>query len=96
MRLYRQAHTVYQTQYHIVWVARFRRRILTSGVASYLRTKCTGIAAESGPRGFSYPRLGLTKRLSNATSSCRERKTLDKRSLNYKEATPVRAWSFTQ
>src|SRR6516164_4701625 len=39
MRLHRQAHTVYKAQYHIVWVARFRRKILTPGVASYLRIK---------------------------------------------------------
>ena len=39
MKLYRQAHTVYKTQYHIVWVARFRRKILVPGVASYLTTK---------------------------------------------------------
>ena len=39
MKLHRQAHTVYKTQYHIVWVARFRRKILTSGVGSYLRVK---------------------------------------------------------
>jgi GAF domain-containing protein len=34
MRLHRQAHTVYKAQYHIVWVARFRRKILTPGVAT--------------------------------------------------------------
>lgn len=39
MKLHKQAHTVYKTQYHIVWVTRFRRKILTPGVASYLRIK---------------------------------------------------------
>ena len=39
MKLYKQAHTVYKTQYHIVWPTRFRRKILTPGVASYLRIK---------------------------------------------------------
>lgn len=39
MKLYKQAHTVYKTQYHIVWVTRFRRRILIPGVASYLKIK---------------------------------------------------------
>src|SRR5215467_7735321 len=39
MKLHRQAHTVYKTQYHIVWVARVRRKILTPGVTSYLKIK---------------------------------------------------------
>ena len=39
MKLDRQAHAVYKTQYHIVWVTRFRRKILTRGVEAYLETK---------------------------------------------------------
>jgi len=39
MRLYKSAHAVYKTQYHIVWVTRFRRKILVPGVAQYLRIK---------------------------------------------------------
>lgn len=39
MKLHKQAHTVYKTQYHIVWVTRFRRKILTHGIASYFRIK---------------------------------------------------------
>lgn len=39
MRLIKAAHSVYRTQYHIVWVTRFRRKILTKGVAAYLETK---------------------------------------------------------
>lgn len=39
MRLIKSAHSVYRTQYHIVWVTRFRRKILTKGVAVYLETK---------------------------------------------------------
>jgi len=39
MRLYKQAHAVYKTQYHIVWITRFRRKILTPGIASYLKIK---------------------------------------------------------
>ena len=39
MKLHRQAHVVYKTQYHIVWVTRFRRKILTPGICSYLRIK---------------------------------------------------------
>ena len=39
MRLHRSAHTVYKTQYHIVWVTRFRRKVLVPGVERYLRVK---------------------------------------------------------
>lgn len=39
MKLHKQAHTVYKTQYHIVWPTRFRRLVLTPGIASYLRIK---------------------------------------------------------
>jgi putative transposase len=38
MRLMKLAHTVYQTQYHIVWVTRYRRKILCQGIESYLKT----------------------------------------------------------
>ncbi len=39
MKLHKAAHTVYKTQYHIVWVTRFRRKILVEGIAKYLRVK---------------------------------------------------------
>jgi len=39
MKLKKQAHTVYQTQYHIVWITRYRRKILTKGIESYLKIK---------------------------------------------------------
>ena len=39
MRLIRSAHAVYKTQYHIVWVTRYRRKILNKGTAEYLKTK---------------------------------------------------------
>jgi putative transposase len=29
-------HTVYSTEYHIVWIPKYRRRILNSGVKAYL------------------------------------------------------------
>jgi len=37
MKLHRQAHVVYKTQYHLVWVARYRRKILVPGVAEYVK-----------------------------------------------------------
>ena len=30
-------HTAYRTEYHIVWIPKYRRRILNPGVAGYLR-----------------------------------------------------------
>ena len=39
MRLHKVAHTVYKTQYHIVWVTRYRRKILVPGVQRYLHVK---------------------------------------------------------
>ena len=39
MRLRKSAHSVYRTQYHIVWVTRYRRKILNKGVEKYLETK---------------------------------------------------------
>ena len=39
MRVKKGSHTVYKTQYHIVWITRFRRKILTSGVSDYLAIK---------------------------------------------------------
>ena len=39
MKLYKAAHTVYKTQYHIVWITRYRRKILVTGIKSYLKIK---------------------------------------------------------
>ena len=39
MRLIKSAHTVYQTQYHIVIVTRFRRGWINEGVAAFLKLK---------------------------------------------------------
>jgi len=39
MQYFRQAHVVYHTQYHLVWIPRFRRKILIPGVADYLSKK---------------------------------------------------------
>ena len=37
MKLHKQAHTVYKTQYHIVWVTRYRRKILVKGIEAYFK-----------------------------------------------------------
>ncbi len=39
MKLYKVAHTVYKTQYHLVWITCYRRKILVTGVKSYLEIK---------------------------------------------------------
>jgi putative transposase len=36
VRLYHSGHSVYQTEYHITWIPKYRRRILNHGVAGYL------------------------------------------------------------
>ena len=37
MQYTKTAHSVYSLQYHVVWVCKYRRRILNPGVCSYLR-----------------------------------------------------------
>jgi putative transposase len=37
MEYIKSAHTVYYLKYHIVWVCKYRRRILNPGVSEYLR-----------------------------------------------------------
>ena len=37
MRLRKSAHTVYKTQYHVVIVTKYRRKILVKGVSQYLK-----------------------------------------------------------
>src|SRR3989344_1364061 len=39
MKYYRLAHVVYHTQYHLVWIPRFRRKFLVPGVKEYLIKK---------------------------------------------------------
>ena len=39
----RQAHAVYYTRYHLIWIPRFRRKILVEGVAKYVEEKIWGI-----------------------------------------------------
>ena len=38
MKLHKAAHTVYKTQYHIVWVTRYRRKILVHGIEKYFKS----------------------------------------------------------
>ena len=35
MRFRKSAHSIYRTQYHLVWIPRYRRKIFTDGVKEY-------------------------------------------------------------
>jgi len=37
MKVIKSSHSVYWLQYHVVWVCKYRRRILNPGVCTYLR-----------------------------------------------------------
>ncbi|MGH2506701.1 MAG: IS200/IS605 family transposase [Ktedonobacteraceae bacterium] len=37
MEVVKTAHSVYRLQYHVVWVCKYRRRILNPGICGYLR-----------------------------------------------------------
>ena len=37
MEVLRSAHSVYRLQYHVVWVCKYRRRVLNPGVCEYMR-----------------------------------------------------------
>jgi putative transposase len=37
MEVVKTAHSMYRLQYHVVWVCKYRRRILNPGVCSYLK-----------------------------------------------------------
>ena len=37
MEVTKAGHSVYRLQYHVVWVSKYRRRILNPGVSAYLR-----------------------------------------------------------
>jgi len=39
MKLYKAAHAVYKIQYHIVRLTQYRRKILETGMKSYLAIK---------------------------------------------------------
>ncbi|HAJ33439.1 MAG TPA: IS200/IS605 family transposase [Candidatus Atribacteria bacterium] len=35
MRFRKSAHTIYKTEYHLVWISRYRRKIFAKGVREY-------------------------------------------------------------
>ena len=55
MKLQRQAHVVYKTQYHVLWVTRYRRKILVKGIAEYFKKAIREVREV-------YPDRGLLKK----------------------------------
>ena len=58
------AHSAYKLQYHVVWVCKYRRRILKSGVKEYLRKVLYGLlrsmpGVEIEMIGFDYDHLHM-------------------------------------
>ena len=49
MKIKTQAHIAYQTQYHIVWIPKYRKRILVEGVKEYLEKAFTTIFQQRYP-----------------------------------------------
>ena len=39
MKMIKTSHSVYQLQYHVVWVCKYRRRILNPGLCSYFQQR---------------------------------------------------------
>ena len=37
--MHKSGHAIYKTQYHIVWVTKYRRKILNPGVQEYVKSK---------------------------------------------------------
>ena len=49
MKIKLQAHVAYQTQYHVVWIPKYRRKVLISGVKQYLEKVFYSIVQERYP-----------------------------------------------
>ena len=37
MEVFKSAHSVYRLQYHVVWVCKYRRKILNPGLSAYIQ-----------------------------------------------------------
>lgn len=60
MQLRKQNHTVYKTQYHLVWVTRYRRKMLANdGIKRYLATKLKEVKKHIPD--IEYKEIGLDK-----------------------------------
>ena len=44
-----QAHVAYQTRYHVVWIPKYRRKVLVAGVDEYLEKTLNSVIMERYP-----------------------------------------------
>ena len=49
MKIKTQAHVAYQTQYHVVWIPKYRHKVLVEGVKQYLEKVFYSILEERYP-----------------------------------------------
>jgi len=49
MKYRRQAHVVYKTKYHVVWIPKYRRKILVGGVGTYCEAVIRRVLTERYP-----------------------------------------------
>ena len=64
MEVIKTAHSMYCLQYHVVWVCKYRRKILKPGVCSYIRKTLPGLlrgmpGVRLGPIGFDKDHLHM-------------------------------------
>jgi putative transposase len=57
MEVIRTAHSMYSLEYHVVWVCKYRRKILKPGVCSYIRKTLPGLLR--GMPGVSVETIGF-------------------------------------
>ena len=57
MEVIKTAHSMYCLQYHVVWVCKYRRKILKPGVCSYIRKTLPGLLR--GMPGVSVETIGF-------------------------------------
>jgi REP element-mobilizing transposase RayT len=69
MKLYKAARTVYKTQYYIVWITRYRRKILVTGVNSYLKIKLQEIRKYYPD--WEYPKIGIKSNHNKQSLNCK-------------------------
>ena len=52
------AHTAYKLMYHVIWVCKYRRRILKPGVCGYIKKLLNGLRSMAG---VEIERIGFDK-----------------------------------
>ena len=59
MKMHITAHSAYRLEYHVVWVCKYRRRILKPGVKEYVRKLLLGL--QRGIPGVAIQTIGFDK-----------------------------------